>query len=257
MKPFWNKSILVTRPVHRAEELVLAILAFGGKAIGAPMMKILRNEELLPEIITKTLISSDVVIFLSVHAVKYGLIGPPDLIPGITRKKVFAVGESTATKLRLLGLNPIFPERKGTSEGLLELEDLDSQKIKSKKVTVLKGIGGRRKLKAVLERRGASVTNINCYKRTTTNVLIKEALTTNNIELPDVMVSTSSAIVKILGGKIESECLQSLYEVPMVVPSSRVAQTARELGFTGELIVANGATTNAIINAVEGWVRRS
>ena len=71
------------------------------------------------------------------------------------------------------------------------------------------------------------------------------------------MVSTSSAIVKILGGKIESECLQSLYEVPMVVPSSRVAQTARELGFTGELIVANGATTNAIINAVEGWVRRS
>jgi len=257
MKPFWNKSILVTRPVHRAEELVLAILAFGGKAIGAPMMKILRNEELLPEIIAKTLISSDVVIFLSVHAVEHGLIGSPDLILGITQKKIFAVGESTAAKLRLLGLNPIFPEKKATSEGLLELEDLDSQKIKSKKVAVLKGIGGRRKLKSVLERRGASVANVNCYKRTATNVLIKDALTTNNIELPDLIVSTSSTIVKILGGKIESECLQSLYEVPMVVPSSRVAQTARELNFTGELIVANGATTNAIINAVEGWVGRS
>lgn len=257
MKPLSNKSILVTRPVQRAEELVLAILAFGGKVIGAPMMEIQRNEELVPEIIAKTLYSSDVVIFLSVHAVEYSLIGSSDLIPEITQKKIFAVGESTATKLRSLGLDSFFPQKKATSEGLLELEGLSHQKIKSKNVAVLKGIGGRRKLKAVLEQRGASVANLNCYKRITTNVSIKEALTTSNIELPDVIVSTSSSIVKILGGKIESEYLQSLYQVPMVVPSSRVAQIARELGFTGELIVANGATTKAIIKAVEGWVWRN
>ena len=40
MKPFLNKSILVTRPVQQAEELILAILGFGGKVIGAPMMEI-------------------------------------------------------------------------------------------------------------------------------------------------------------------------------------------------------------------------
>ena len=257
MKPFLNKSILVTRPVQRAEELILAILGFGGKVIGAPMMEIQENKKLVPEIIAKTLRSSDVVIFLSINAVEYSLIKSSALIPIVAQKKIFAVGESTAAKLRTLGLDSFFPAKKATSEGLLELEDLDSQKIKSKKVAVLKGIGGRRKLKSVLERRGASVANVNCYKRTATNVLIKDALTTNNIELPDLIVSTSSTIVKILGDKIESECLQSLYEVPMVVPSSRVAQTARELNFTGELIVANGATTNAIINAVEGWVGRS
>lgn len=257
MKPFLNKSILVTRPSQRAEELVLAILAFGGKVIEAPMMEIQRNEELLPEIVAKTLRPSDVVIFLSVNAVEYSLIKSPDLIPHIAQKKIFAVGQSTAIKLRSLGLDPLFPEIKATSEGLLELKGLDPQKIKSKNVVVLKGVGGRRKLKAVLEKRGASVANINCYKRITTNVSIKKTLSASNIELPDVIVSTSSAIAKILGGKIESEYLQSLYQVPMVVPSSRVAQTARALGFKGELIVAKGATTSAIINAVEGWVWRN
>jgi len=257
MRPFLNKSILVTRPVQRAEELTLAILAFGGKVIGAPMMEIQKNEELLPEIIAEILHPSEVVIFLSINAVEYSLVKFPDLIPFMAQKKIFAVGESTATKLRSLGLDPFCPEKKSTSEGLLELEGLDSQKIKSKNVAVLKGVGGRRKLKSVLEKRGALVANINCYKRITTNVSIKKALRANKIELPDVIVSTSSAIVKILGSKIESEYLQNLYEVPMVVPSSRVAQTARGLGFTGELIEAKGATTDAIINAVESWVWRN
>ena len=45
MKPFLNKSILVTRPVQRAEELILAILGFGGKVIGAPMMEIQENKK--------------------------------------------------------------------------------------------------------------------------------------------------------------------------------------------------------------------
>ena len=257
MKPFLNKSILVTRPVQRAEELILAILAFGGKVIGAPMMEIQKNEELVPEIIANTLRSSEVVIFLSVNAIEYSLIKSPDLIPFMTQKKLFAIGESTATKLQSLGLDSFFPKKKATSEGLLELEGLNPQKIKLKNVAVLKGVGGRRKLKIVLEKRGASVANINCYKRITTNVSIKKALRASSIEVPDVIVSTSSTIVKILGSKIESEYLQGLYEVPMVVPSSRVAQTARRLGFTGELIVAKGATTDAIINAVESWVWRN
>ena len=257
MKPFLNKSILVTRPVQRAEELILAILAFGGKVIGAPMMEIQKNEELLPEIIANTLRSSEVVIFLSINAIEYSLIKFPDLIPFMAQKKVFAIGESTATKLQSLGLDSFFPKNKATSEGLLELEGLNPQKINLKNVAVLKGVGGRRKLKAVLEKRGASVANINCYKRITTNVSIKKALRASSTEVPDVIISTSSAIVKILGSKIESEYLQGLYEVPMVVPSSRVAQTARGLGFTGELIVSKGATTDAIINAVEGWVWRN
>ena len=257
MKPFLNKSILVTRPVQRAEELILAILAFGGKVIGAPMMEIQKNEELVPEIIASTLRSSEVVIFLSINAIEYSLIKFPDLIPFMAQKKVFAIGESTATKLQSLGLDSFFPKDKATSEGLLELEGLNPQKINLKNVAVLKGVGGRRKLKAVLEKRGASVANINCYKRITTNVSIKKALRASSTEVPDVIVSTSSAIVKILGSKIESEYLQGLYEVPMVVPSSRVAQTARGLGFTGELIVSKGATTDAIINAVEGWVWRN
>ncbi len=257
MKPFLNKSILVTRPVQRAEELILAILAFGGKVIGAPMMEIQKNEELVPEITANTLRSSEVAIFLSINAIEYSLIKFPDLIPFMAQKKVFAIGESTATKLQSLGLDSFFPKDKATSEGLLELEGLNPQKINLKNVAVLKGVGGRRKLKAVLEKRGASVANINCYKRIATNVSIKKALRASSTEVPDVIVSTSSAIVKILGSKIESEYLQGLYEVPMVVPSSRVAQTARGLGFTGELIVSKGATTDAIINAVKDWVWRN
>ena len=93
MKPFLNKSILVTRPVQQAEELILAILGFGGKVIGAPMMEIQKNKKLVPEIIAKTLRSSDVVIFLSINAVEYSLKQSPALIPIVAQKKIFAVGE--------------------------------------------------------------------------------------------------------------------------------------------------------------------
>ena len=69
-------------------------------------------------------------------------------------------------------------------------------------------------------------------------------------------------IIVIIPARMGSERLKNknilpINKVPMVVPSSRVAQTARGLGFTGELIVAKGATTDAIINAVEGWVWRN
>ena len=44
--------------------------------------------------------------------------------------------------------------------------------------------------------------------------------------------------------------------MPMVVPSVCCSDCQRT-GFTGELIVAKGATTDAIIHAVEDWVWKS
>ena len=121
MKLLSNKSILVTRPAEHAEHLLSAFFASGGRVIRAPMIELQRYNGLKVKSITRTLLSSDAAIFLSVNAVKYSLIGFPKLIPIIARKKIFAVGESTATKLQSLGLNPIFPEQRATSEGLLEL----------------------------------------------------------------------------------------------------------------------------------------
>ena len=159
--------------------------------------------------------------------------------------------------MQSLGLNPIFPEQRATSEGLLELEEMNTLRIKSKTVSILKGVGGRRKLKSVLEKRGASVAHINCYRRVPSGVKIKNALRESGVKSPDVIISTSSTIVKILAEKIEWENLRRLYDTPMVVPSSRVARTARGLGFRGQLIVSNGAASAAIIEAVESWAWRN
>ena len=225
--------------------------------VTAPMIEICENSRLDSRSVADILCGSDIIIFLSVNAVEYGLMPFPQRIKLIRGKKIFAIGQTTALKLMKLELDPVFyPKNSASTEGLLLLEGMSCKSLESKKVVVFKGVGGRRKLNYIMGKRGAIVSNILCYRRVASKLSLRSIFRESNIELPDLTISTSAAIVKNLAEKIKAEELDDLYNVPMIVISRRVKRIALSLGFMNELILADGATDRAILDATKNWIRR-
>jgi len=256
MLPLENKSVLVTRPKWQAGRLAADLSAIGGKVIRAPMIDIRPIDDIDLSLIYRALEKSELVIFLSVNAVQYGLVNFPELIQCLKEKKLFAIGSSTARSLGRLDLKPIcYPENDNTSEGLLGLAEMNARLIRSKGVVVFRGVGGRRKLDIVLDRRGASVINIECYRRVESTLSLREVFNFHGTVLPDLVISTSGSIINSFVEKIKIEDLPALYDVPMVVVSRRLEQAAKQIGFRGEIISAENSTNEAILKAIENWVR--
>jgi len=256
MLPLENKSVLVTRPEGQASGLVAALSAIGGKVIRAPMIDIRPIDGIDPSFICQAVEKSELVVFLSVNAVQYGLINVPALIQFLREKRIFAIGSSTARSLGRLDLKSIcYPENDNTSEGLLGLTEMSAGLIRSKGVVVFRGVGGRRKLDMVLERRGASVINIECYRRIKSSLSLREVFNFHDTVLPDLVISTSASIIDSFVEKIKVEDLPALYDVPMVVVSRRLEKAAKRAGFSGEIISADNSTNEAILNAIKNWVR--
>ena len=256
MLPLENKSVLVTRPKDQAGSLATDLAAIGGTVIRAPMIDICPVDGLDFSIIHRALAKSELVIFLSVNAVHYGLVNCPELIQYLKEKKIFAIGSSTACSLGQLDLKSIcYPENDNTSEGLLGLAEMTERSVNSKGVVIFRGEGGRRKLDMVLSQRGATVTNVECYRRVRNTLSLREVFDFHGTVLPDLVISTSGSIINNLVEKIKIEDLPALYDVPMVVVSRRLERAAKQIGFRGEIISAENSTNNAILQAIKIWLK--
>ncbi|MDH4023446.1 MAG: uroporphyrinogen-III synthase [Gammaproteobacteria bacterium] len=195
--------------------------------------------------------SFDVVIFLSEHAVRH--VGALDFCHGA---RVLAVGPSTAAALSRAGVSvetdtracqeaEADPEDSRThsrgqgSEGLLESVIL--QHVAGRSVLIVSGVGGRRLLADELQRRGASVTQLRCYRR---KLLLPR--------LPDP--ATVGAILVGSGDGFDTVArvwfdAQGRPDVPVLVPSARVAGLGTALGFS-RVIDCAGAGIDAYLTVL-------
>jgi len=157
----------------------------------------------------------DRVIFLSEHAVRHGL-GKLDL-HGV---EVFAVGARTAELLESAGVSVKVPPI-ASSEGLLAMPELAS--VAGSAILIVCGAGGRELLVTELARRGANVQRLVCYRRRALVVLVPGVATV------DVIVAASGdgleQIARLWFGSGGSA------GVALLVPSARVAERAKTLGF--------------------------
>ncbi len=150
-------------------------------------------------------------VFLSVHGVRIAAAELAGAIPTL-----YAVGSRTQAALRELGFDAAVPGE-ATSEGLLEsLPD-----PAGKRILIVTGAGGRDLLRDTLTRRGADVTRLEVYVR-------YPLLPTIDAARIDIIVASSgdgfrqAAAVWLAAGGAP--------DVPVLVPSSRVAALGAELG---------------------------
>ena len=236
-----NKRILVIRPL-RDKDAFLALLEQSGAAVTyTPIMQIepMSQTESIKNLILK-FDQFDQAIFISANAAEIGLQWLDEYWPMLPiRPHFFAVGQQTAQTLARYGLEITCPQSQQNTEGLLELEQL--QKLEGKSTIIFRGGGGRQTLGDTLQQRGAKVTHCEVYNR-----VIEPA----NLALALRQAQDTDCLIAHSGELLRAMAESAVLVVPVVVPSVRVANMARELGYQ-TVVVAENALPESMYRAVQ------
>lgn len=244
-------NVLVPRPRPQGEAIAELIESHGGTAIRFPIIEIVAPEdfsELDHQI--KNLSEVDLIVLVSVAAA-IGLISRmkklkitfPDNI------KVATVGPKTSEQCRSLGINVDFvPDQRVDSEGLLS--SLDDFAIVDKQVAIFRGQSGREFLKTELEKLGASVKYIECYRRRRTDLPITPVVKIWKEGGVNVVLITSVSILENLVGLLGDENVFLLRKTHVVTISFRIYDQCKNFGIKN-VLVSNSPSESSIVQTLD------
>ena len=237
------KRVVVTRSVEDVDRLAERLTSDGHLPIKLPLLAI---EPLQSSVDVDNLPStSAVIIYTSVNAVRHGF---EAISQAITNDGfvTIAVGAKTRDALDKKGVCAESPARED-SEGILAfLASLDQSPTH---VVLVKGQGGRDLIETRLARLGVHLTIIECYRRIWPDVPEANFLSAVSIESPSIIHVASGETLTRLTDLCWARGVDALNTHTLVVPSQRVADQARELGWQSR-IVADGAGDEALLKAV-------
>jgi uroporphyrinogen-III synthase len=249
-QPLAGLNIVVTRPRDQAVELLRHIESLGGKALLFPLLEI----EAVPDMQRLSgqiarLQQTDLVIFISPNAVRYGMaaIEATGSLPATL--KVATVGQGSAKALRKHGIQQVIvPGERFDSEGLLALPEL--QDVAGKRVMILRGDSGRELLGDTLKARGATVEYVSCYLRSKHPVDGAALLAAK----PDAITVTSSEALAHLWESLRETVRPTLAAMPLFVPHARIAELARQQGWANINVTESG--DDGLIASLVAWANK-
>jgi uroporphyrinogen-III synthase len=237
------KRVVVTRSVEDVDRLAERLTSDGHLPIKLPLLAI---EPLQSSVDIDNLPpTTTVIIYTSVNAVRHGF---EAISQAITNDGLvtIAVGAKTRDALGEEGVRAESPARED-SEGILAfLASLDQSPTH---VVLVKGQGGRDLIETRLARLGVHLTIIECYRRVWPDVPEANFLSAVSIESPSIIHVASGETLTRLTDLCWAHGVDALNAHTLVVPSQRVADQARELGWQSR-IVADGAGDEALLKAV-------
>jgi uroporphyrinogen-III synthase len=235
--------VWITRSQPGADRQAQVLRAHGHRALVAPVMAISRiSAPVVSEAPKSSVLPAQSgaftdILFLSEHAVEFGVEQLPDDVD-YSCVRVFAVGSNTAARLAEAGLTALTPGI-ASSEGILAMPELAD--VSSRVVLIIAGEGGRDVLAAGLEARGARVHRLEVYRR--------QAIGATGVDISGV-----DAIA--VGSGDGFEFTARLWfaaggrsDVPVFVPSERVAAIGERLGFSMVYDCA-GADADALLRGL-------
>lgn len=238
-----NKTVLVTRPKQQSHHLCHLIETAKGTAISFPTLDIypVKNMKLLCESM-KNIEKCDLGIFVSANAVNYA-------IPfwNVHHPKILiAIGPATQCALKKHGFKEVIIPSQYHSEGLLELPLLKNPS--QRKIAILCGEHTRPLLAETLRKRGALVTQAECYRRQCPQITPDElaALRSQSVS---AIVSTSLESLQNLYALFVPFELSWLLSLPLVVISEPMKHLAQRLNFK-HIQIASSPTDKDIIQAL-------
>ena len=248
-------AVLITRPEGSAAERLREMLEPAGYRIFHQPMLALAVIEPLPAQPRSCLLELDRyqhVIFVSANAVEFGMAHIEDFWPQLpVGLNWYAVGSATAALLASYGLKVQFPASEMTSEGLLAIDSLSS--VAGDRVLIVKGVGGRGALRSGLEARGAQVDELNCYQRSCPQLPPGQlASCLSQWQVDAVVFSSGEGIVNFVELLSPAETT-TLSCIGIIVPSARVADVARGLGFK-HITIAENASDAATLRALKACI---
>lgn len=214
--------ILVTRPAQQAEKLCRLIEADGGVALRLPLLTIEPTAH--PAAARERLTAShDAWIFTSANAVRHA----QALIAGPWAKRIAALGPATAAAVAGLGHGTALTGLGTASSAVLDLPEF--QDVRGARILIVTGEHGLDVLERELAARGAQVERAEVYRRVP--LPYPPEAVVGALRKSDVVVITSGEALKYLVRITPEESRKMLFKKTLVVPSARVLEQARALGF--------------------------
>lgn len=232
-------KVLVTRPAAQAEHLCRLIEAEGGESLRFPLMAIQPVPQ-ASEARQRLAAGHDLWIFTSANAARHSA----PLISGPWPSRVAAVGPATAAALATAPVVTV-PVTGSSSEALLALPEL--QDVAGQRVLVVTGEGGLGLLEAGLAERGAQVQRADVYRRVP--LPYPADTTARFLRKANVMVVTSAQGLERLLVLAPPDLHASLKRKPLVLPSTRVIERAKDLGFSRATMIVEPMSDVALLAA--------
>jgi len=247
-----DAGIVITRPARQAAGLAREIAALGGRPLVFPAIVILPSADVAAlRAVQSNLASYDITIFVSVNAVEYG-VGDPAAWP--VRILTLAPGPGTAAALAAAGIpNARVPATTMDSEGLLALPELVD--VAGKRIVIFRGDGGRELLRTALEARGATVVQVECYRRAKPQSGAEGLIDAWRDKCVDAVTLTSGEGLDNLWSILGSEGREHLAATPAFVPHESIAELARELGLR-QVIITPPADAGLLASLLEYFGRQ-
>lgn len=248
-----NLSVLVTRPEHQQASLAQAIESKGGRVVSLPLLKIEPLSEKTAQQKARTLIQNldqyQWLIFVSSNAARLGAQLIDDYWPQFpVAVKLAAIGHTTKLTLDSILNQPVLVPPQGTdSEALLAQHELAN--VTDMRIAIFRGVGGRELLANTLEERGAEVHYVELYTRTPVTYEKAAVAKLLSNEAVNTITVHSGESLSHLAELLDEEEIEP-FNMPLIVPSNRVAEQAKELGFR-QVISANGADDQSMLEALQ------
>lgn len=251
-KPLQSLRVLVTRPAERADTLMAAIKARGGEAVHIPLLKVVALDERRDAAICaataqlfRELDSYHRIIAISVNALHFGLPWIKQFWPGVPHQIIwYGIGAATIAAFAnydivAQGADGAAKNAAMTSEALLAAHDL--QNVHGERILILRGVGGREQLAAVLRERGAKVDYAECYRRIEPVLDSEQRAQLQDMAFDAICVNSTETLQN-LWQCLDPAAQQRARTRALLVPSARVAAVARKFDFERIIIAANAGT---------------
>ena len=223
--------IWVTRTEPGATRLAEALKAAGHDAWVRPVLRVEHVPAPLPSG------AFDLTVFLSEHAVRAAL------AKGWQRTPALAIGPATQAALDEHGIAAAIPDV-ASSEGIAA----HLAETSVSRVLLATGEGGRDALPGMLAERGTSVVAWRLYRRRPERDPLPAGQGIDAIVAGSAGGLRVAADLWFASGRGGS--------VPLIVPSARVAEAGREIGFT-RILVGPGAGVHATVATIGGMARET
>jgi uroporphyrinogen-III synthase len=237
--------VLVTRPAAQAQPLCRQLAAAGAEPRPLPLLQI----EPLPaspqlQRQFREARAAEAWIFTSANAVRHARGLDSESWPA----RLYAIGAATAAALAALGFGAATPDGEYSSEGLLQLPQL--QQISGRRYALITGAEGLGLLAATLAARGALVDTVAVYRRVGVAHPPERVLAA--LQGAQAAIVTSGEALRQLLRVTPSAAQAQLRTLRLVVPSARVVELARELGFAPPLVPEHISDAD-FVRCLERW----
>lgn len=249
-KVLMNKHILITRAQHQNQELKERLEAKGAHVLVLPCLTIKISPKFTTQynIYESFLIEADAWIITSQNTLLFA----DKLLTKVYDKRekkpdIIAIGQKTQAKLNALHFHHVYiPDVAFSSEGLLKR--IDDFKWEHNKIALLTGAQSRDLIKKSLVNGRYYLYEIEVYERLCPHYSADELEKLLAFSIDFVIVMSVETLKNLIF--IMKEKCYLIKHTQMIVLSHRIAEIAKEHGFT-KIRVASEASTQGILDAIE------